>query len=334
MRIMKNIIIKDIDIYLPKRAVSNQDVQKMTEDGGLKISAKLLEMSMGSDIRYYANKDEQVSDMAVNAAKKILERNPDLKIDLLIFAAASGDLIEPATVNIVQSKLGITCAAFDLKNACNSVVNAIQVASALMMQNVYKNVLIVSGEKPSDSIRYHGLNKKNVKSHFASFSFGDAGVALLLGQTTDDKGIIFQRQLSLGKHWNLCQIPGGGSMFPADSSKLFFSGDTFGLKNIFGKIVPDFVQECLHEAQMSMDEIKLICTHQVSKSTYQSLAKGVKVSLDKIVQTFHLYGNTAASSVPIAFHHALKSKMAKAGDTVMLLGLAAGVNLSVQIIRL
>src|SRR3982074_44345 len=40
-------------------------------------------------------------------------------VDLLIFAAAGQDLVEPATANIVQEKLGTRCQAFDVKNACN-----------------------------------------------------------------------------------------------------------------------------------------------------------------------------------------------------------------------
>jgi 3-oxoacyl-[acyl-carrier-protein] synthase-3 len=52
------------------------------------------------------------------------------------------------------------------------------------------------------------------------------------------------------------------------------------------------------------------------------------------MQTFHLYGNTAATSVPIAYHQALLDGRLQKGNIVMLLGMAAGINISVQLMKI
>jgi acyl-CoA:acyl-CoA alkyltransferase len=330
---MKRVFIEHIESYLPDERICNEQVEQRIRAGGFDIQAGLLEKMIGSEIRYYARNDEQVSDMAVSAAQKLLHHYPDRKIDLLIFAAASGDLIEPATVNIVQQKLGLTCPGFDLKNACNSVTNAIEIASALLLNSSYDNILIVSGEKTSDSIKYTNIEKETIKDHFAAYSFGDAGVALLLTTTTEDKGLFYQRHQTFGEHWNLCRIEGGGSMFPNDASRLVFSGDTFGLKNVIYEVAPPFVKECIKEAGLTVNDIDLICTHQVSKDTYRMVAETLSYDVNKIMQTFHLYGNTAATSVPIAYQQALLDGRLEKGNIVMLLGMAAGINISVQLMK-
>ncbi len=330
---MKRVFIEHIESYMPEDRICNNHVEEKIRAGGFAIQEGLLEKMIGSEVRYYAHKHEQASDLAVAAAKKLLRKFPDRAIDLLIFAAASADLIEPATVNIVQQKLGLSCPGFDLKNACNSVTNAIEIASALLLNSSYKNILIVSGEKTSDSIKYDAIEKETIKDHFAAYSFGDAGVALLLTTTSEDKGFFFQQHQTFGEHWNLCRIEGGGSMHPKDASKLVFSGDTFGLKSVIYEIAPPFVKSCIEAAGLTVNDIDLICTHQVSRDTYRMVAETLSYDVNKIMQTFHLYGNTAATSVPIAYHQALLDGRAKKGSIVMLLGMAAGINISVQLMK-
>lgn len=325
--------ISQLEIYIPQNEVSNAQVEDRLRENGFNIPEGLLENTMGGDTRFYAEKHEQASDLAAKAGRKVLDKAEGVKIDLLIFASASSDLIEPATANIVQQKLGLQCAAFDMKNACNSVTNAIEVACSLISSGGYKNILIASGEKASDSIRFHDVNKDNFKSHFASYSFGDAGVALLLSPSPNGVGFFYHKHTSFGQHWRLSTIPGGGSLHPKDAEKLYFSGETFALKSVFDELCTPFVKKCLEEAEVSIEDIDLIVTHQVSKSTYEGVAENLGIDTNKIVKTFGKYGNTASSSLPIALHHALENNMAKSGDTILLLGMAAGVNISVQLMK-
>ncbi len=330
---MRRVFIEYISSFLPGERISNGCVEQKIKAGGFDIQEGLIEKIIGNKYRYYAENEEQVSDLCASAARKLLEKIPDRKIDLLIFAAASQDLIEPATANIVQHKLGLNCPAFDLKNACNSVTNAMEIASALILNGDYNNILVVCGEKISNSIRFHNIRKEDFKDHFAAYSLGDAGVALLLSSTTEDKGFFYHKQQSFGEYWELCRIQGGGSMFPGDASKHFFIGDTFGLKKVLLKLAPDFIINCIKEAGITVDDIDIICAHQVSKDTNKMLSEVLNCDIKKIVQTFHLYGNTAAATLPLALDYAYEKKMIKNGSIVMLVGMAAGINLSIQLMK-
>jgi 3-oxoacyl-[acyl-carrier-protein] synthase-3 len=319
---MKNVYLRQLEIYLPERKVGNDQIENRIRESGFPIPKGILKSKMGCEDRYIAHETEQVSDMAFCAAQKILEKFPKEEIDLLIFSAACSDLIEPATSNIVLSKLGLSCPAFDIKNACNSVVNAIEIACALIRSGSYQNILIVSGEKPSDGIQYAPADMESFRNLFASYSFGDGAAALLLSPTDDDKGFIYHKHQSYGEYWRLCTIQGGGSMYPHDASKLYFSGQTYELKEVFSELAPLFVLECLKEAGVQLSEINKICTHQVSVGSYGTIAEKLGVDQELIVQTFHLYGNTASVSVPLALYHGMKEGTIKKGDLVMLLGMA------------
>ncbi|MDA8693281.1 ketoacyl-ACP synthase III [Saprospiraceae bacterium] len=326
------VYIKSIASYIPENKLTNEEVTKRVNDYGFPLQAGLIEALIGPCERRYAATDEQTSDLAVAAAKKILKGNDPNEIDLLIFASACADLIEPATSNIVQHKLGLRCSTFDIKNTCNSVANAIDVGCAMIRAGLHKRVLIASGEKPSDSIKFEGLTKENIIRHLAPFSFGDAGVALILeADETGKKGFFFQKNISYGEYWNLCQVPGGGSMHPNDGSKLFFEGDTSKLKEMMETVGPPFIHKCMEDAGLTFDDIDFICSHQVSKHTARVVNKTIPIGLDKIMVTFPRFGNTASTSMPIAYEHAIREGKIKSGDTVLLLGLAAGLNISVQI---
>jgi len=324
--------ISEIDIYLPEKIICNNTIAKVINQNGSWISEDKIEPLFGIKERRYAAEGEQASDLATKAGLSIVEKVGRENIDFLIFASACSDLIEPATCNIVQNKLGLNCPAMDVKNACNSFVSGLQTASAMIGAGMYKNILIVTGEKLSDSIRTTFLNKEEFRKSAAALSFGDAGSAVLVSATEDEEGIIFQKFKTIGKHWELCTIKGGGSMYPHDVSKNYFSGQTWQLKDVFLKESKGLVEECFAEANCSPEEIDHLFTHQVSSETFKIVSSVTGIPLEKCSNVFKHYGNTAAASIPLSINERLKDKKLKRGDKILILGLAAGVSISFQIL--
>ena len=128
---MRSTITK-IANYLPSTVVTSTQIEEIVRNQGINIPRNILEQKFGISERRYADSNTQASDLAVGAAKKILQNIDKTTVDCLIFAAGSSDLIEPATANIVQAKLKLFCPTFDVKNACNSFVNALQLADSLI----------------------------------------------------------------------------------------------------------------------------------------------------------------------------------------------------------
>ncbi len=105
----------------------------------------------------------------------------------MIFASASQDLIEPATSRIVAAKLGLTAPAMDIKNACNSVINAVQVAEALIASRQYRRVLIAIEEQPSHAVHWQVRDQEQFIRSFPGYTMSDGGPAVIL-EATDDAG--------------------------------------------------------------------------------------------------------------------------------------------------
>lgn len=84
--------------------------------------------------------EEQPSDLAVHAARSLLDESDTLlrEVDLLLFAGILADMEEPATAHVVAAKLGLDCPVFDLKNACNGVLNALEVADSFIRTGQYR----------------------------------------------------------------------------------------------------------------------------------------------------------------------------------------------------
>ena len=324
--------ITHIGSYAPEKKVSNQYLEDLINSKINLMRPGLIYEKFGLKERRFARADEQASDLAVAAALKILTPDNLETIDCLIFAAGSSDMIEPATASIVQGKLNLNCPAFDVKNACNSFVCGLQTANALIVSNTYKKILVVTGEKLSAIIKLEYEDHIEFLKRFASLSMGDAGAAAIVEASTDESGMKAQRFQTNGKYWDLCTVPGGGSMHPHDGSKVYFEGRTAEMRNIFLEKKGNLILETLHDANWTKDEIDFVFMHHVSASTFQDVADDLNIALPKIYSVFENFGNMASASIPFAMSDALDKGLLKKGDKVMLLGLASGISISVQLL--
>lgn len=324
--------ISEIEVFLPPRKVSSAEIEALVNRNGNFVPVGSVERMFGVKERRFADAEMQVSDLAANAARKIVDKYGKDSIDCLVFASACSDLIEPATANIVQDKLGLNCPAFDVKNACNSFVTALQIAQALIVSGTYKRILIATGEKLSNSIRLEINCDEDLKNRLAALSFGDAGSAVLVEAGMNGRGFVFQRFKTSGKHWPLCTIQGGGSMFPFDMNKNYFIGKTSELSEVMFEEGAEFVATCFKDAEWKMQDVDHIFTHQVSERTFEQVANFFHIPLEKFHNIVGEFGNTASASIPLALHRAYADGKLKKGDKLAIIGLAAGISISVQLL--
>lgn len=325
--------ITAVSSYIPSHKVSSQEVEERINQQQRLIASGSLEKLFGVKNRHYAGSGEQCSDLAASAAKKILATVDPASIDCLIYASACGDLIEPATANIVQHKLGMRCPAFDVKNACNSFMNGIQVATSFIQSGVYRKVLVVAGEILHHSIQFNNPSRESLLKRLASFSLGDAGAAMLLEPSADDSGIEFLQFQTMGQFWELCTVPGGGSMHPHDTDKNYFEGRTSELQEVFKRARGPMFDACFQQEGWTKADIDHVFLHQVSLQSTEAIAADLGFPLHKVYQSIPQYGNTGAASIPLCMSLAVEEGRIRKGDKVVTVGLAAGISLSILLFR-
>ena len=74
-----------------------------------------------------------------------------------------------------------------------------------------------------------------------------------------------------------------------------------------------------------MDDIDIFLPHQANLRINESFRERMKIPEEKMYNNIQRYGNTTAATIPIAFDEILEKQIMKAGDTIMFLGLGAGL---------
>src|SRR5690606_16501111 len=241
--------VAGIGVHLPERVrtTAETEARLRAENPRLKLATGLIARMTGVERVHVAPDDWNASDLAAAAAREALAESPG-DIDLVLFSAASQDLVEPATSHIVAAKLGLTAPVMDVKNACNSVLNAMEVGDALIRTGAYRRDLTASGEKPSAAVRRRLDDRSQFIPSVPGYVMGDAGAAVVLEAGDDaDGGIRASRFVAVSTHWAVGTLPGGGTMRPHDVDATYFDMDGAGLQAAFLELGPEPVHAMLDE---------------------------------------------------------------------------------------
>jgi 3-oxoacyl-(acyl-carrier-protein) synthase III len=325
--------IAAVGSYLPEHVMTSEAVMERVKEASSgeisKLNARLLEMATGIKERRYLSDDMDASDLAVRAIQCLVyQSNLDLStVDALVFASASHDVSEPATAHIVQHKLGLSVPVFDVKNACNSFLNGIQVGEALVQSGQYRRVIVCVGESPSRFIRWHLKNKDELREYMAGYTFGDAGAAVLLEPSENDCGIFYRKFQSHSHLWDIGGVFAGGSHYTRDLDYAYFRGNSERLREAFELISAQLLDIGLAETKLDYGDFKRIMIHQVTMSLLDVYLQRTCIPREKVEVTLPKLGNMAAASMGVGFALAVERGEIQRGDKVLFTGLAGGISL-------
>ncbi len=306
--------------YLPKRVLSNQDLEKMVETSDEWIISRT-----GMKERRLAAADEFTSTMGYEAARTALKDSGKKaeEIDLILVATLTPDHVFPSTACLIQERLGaVNAAAMDMQAACTGYIYALSVAKAYIESAIYRNILVVAAEKLSSIVNYEDRN--------TCVLFGDGASACVV--SSGRKGFVIEN-VSLGSDGQQSQLlilPAGGSKRPA-SVETVQGGEHFLRmegREVFKHAVRRMegaVKECLNASGLDEQDINWMVPHQANIRIIEALAKRFKVPKEHVYLTIHKYGNTAASSVGIALDELVKEKNVKLGERIVLFAFGSGL---------
>ncbi|QNE47671.1 ketoacyl-ACP synthase III [Glaciihabitans sp. INWT7] len=327
--------VAGLGVYLPEitRSTAQTEADLRRHNPKLKLATGMIGRITGVKSVHLRPPGWQTSDLAVAAARKALADAPG-PIDLLLFASASQDLIEPATSHIVASKLGLDCPVMDIKNACNSVLNAMQVADALITSGQYERVLIASGEQPSHAVRWRLDSKDQFLRSFPGYTMSDGGAAVILERSGDLSGILGSTFVAVSSHWQIGTLGTGGSMDPHADNGSHFDMDGPALQQAFLDLGPDAVLATLQKLDLHWGDFDLVAIHQVALPYLPPIFERLGVADDKTIITIEDHGNLASVTLPLQLLLARDAGRIGEGSLVALIGLAGGISLGVMVLRL
>jgi len=306
---------RSIGAYVPKKVLTNEDLEKMVD-----TSDEWITKRTGIKERRIAAKDESTSDMAVKASEVAIKRaNLEPKdIDLVVCATVTPDYFNmPSTACIISDKLGIkNVQAFDISAACSGFVYALSVAKAFVESGMKKNVLVIGAEKFSSIVDWSDRN--------TCVLFGDgAGAAVISATDKKEEGFIDIHASADGSYWDFLITPAPGSVNPASHEVIeqglqyvkMKGNETFKLAV---KTLTKDVKEILEKNNLQGKDIPHFVPHQANYRIINAVGNALGMSEEQVVLTVHKYGNTSAASIPMAINDIYESGRLKKGELMLL----------------
>jgi 3-oxoacyl-[acyl-carrier-protein] synthase-3 len=313
---------------VPRKVLTNFDLEKFVDTSDEWITSRT-----GISERHVVSAEESTATMAIDAARKALERAgvSPWQVDLVICCTATPDFLFPATACLVQNEIGAENAgAFDLEAACAGFIYGLSVGSQFIKAGSYKTVLVVSSEALSRFLDWQDRS--------TCVLFGDGAGAVVLQPSDNPSGLI---SFVLGSHGvgaDLIKLPGGGAAKPA-TDKTIAMRDHFIKMNgqevyrFAVRILGDSAIEALDKANLGYNDISLFIPHQANTRIIDSVAKRLELDTEKVYMNIARYGNTSAASIPIALCEAVEEGRIKPGDNLLFVAFGAGLTSGAAVVK-
>ena len=304
--------------YVPERILTNNDLAKIVDTNDEWITTRT-----GIRERRIASDDEATSDLAFKAAEKaIMDAGIDKnEIELIIVATMTQDHLTPSTAALVQDKLGIKAAAFDVSAACTGFIYGFTAGYSFIKAGIYKKVLVIGAETMSRVTDWEDRG--------TCILFGDGAGAVVLGEV-ETGGFLASHLAADGSGACELIVPAGGSRKAAtaetiENREVYLKMNGREIFKFAVKAFPESVENVLTQQNLTADDIDIFIPHQANVRIIEAIAKRFKQPLDKFFVNLHKYGNTSGASIPIALDEASKEGRFKRGDKIVATGFGGGL---------
>jgi 3-oxoacyl-[acyl-carrier-protein] synthase III len=318
-------VIRGIGSYLPERAVSNADMEKLVD-----TTDEWIVQRTGIENRHIAAEGEFTSHLAIKAAERALASagmSAD-QIDLIVLATATPDHTFPSVATQVQSALGITRGvAFDVSAVCSGFVFAVTVAEKFIASGSHRCALVIGAETFSRILDWNDRT--------TCVLFGDGAGAIVLeaeqsAGTMADRGVLTSHLRSDGRHKSKLYVDGGPSTTGTAGHLKMEGREVF--KHAVGMIT-DVVLDAFKATGFDASDIDWFVPHQANKRIIDASAEKLGIAPEKVVMTVQRHGNTSAASIPLALDVGVKTGRIKPGDLVMLEAMGGGFTWGAVLLR-
>lgn len=290
--------------YVPERILTNFDLEKMMD-----TSDEWIRTRTGIEQRRIADENTNTSDMALAAAKDAIEHAglSATDIDMIMVATVTPDQPFPSMACMLQDRLGAGhIPAMDISAACSGFIYGSVTAKQFIDSGVYKNVLVVGVEKLSKIT--------NWADRTTAVLFGDAAAAAVFGPVSEGRGIL---SFELGADGS-----GGKSLYQEDHFIRMNGREVF---KFAVRQMGESAVRVVEKAGLKKEDIDYLIPHQANIRIMEASRERLGISDEKMIKTIQKYGNTSASSIPLALADSLEEGKIKDDDLIVMVGFGGGL---------
>jgi 3-oxoacyl-[acyl-carrier-protein] synthase-3 len=239
------------------------------------------------------------------------------RLDLIIVATITPDLIFPTTATMVQARLGARhIGAFDLSAACSGFLNGLAIADGMIAAGRCKAALVIGAERMTSLLDW--------TERATCVLFGDGAAAAVMVPSSTP-GILSANMHSDGSAPDLLRAPSKSTPYlHMDGSAVF----KFAVRSLV-----DGGVEALNSNDLTADNLDWVIPHQANLRIIEVSAKKLNIPMEKVIVTVDRHANTSAASIPLALHEAVLGGKLRQGDKVLLLSVGGGFTWASCLIR-
>jgi 3-oxoacyl-[acyl-carrier-protein] synthase-3 len=313
---MESIRILGTGFYVPPKVLTNFDLQKM----GLDTTDEWIVQRTGVSERRIADPDVTTSDLAYEASLKALDMAgmTSKDLDLIIVATITPDTGCPSAANWLQAKLDAPQAVtFDVTAACSGFIFALNVAEQYLKNRTWKHILVVASEVMTRTLDW--------TDRTTCILWGDGAGAAVLSLGEEGHEILSTHIHTDGKNGQDLLMPGGGSKTTPIShesvDKKLHTLNMIEANASFRVAVRHFIESIKEAARFNnveVEDINWFIPHQANMRMFLSIAKTLKIPMEKWYLTLHKYGNISSASCAISLAEAVEVGSIMNGDLICL----------------
>ncbi|MEY8356219.1 beta-ketoacyl-ACP synthase III [Lachnospiraceae bacterium 54-53] len=301
---------------VPEQVVTNDDLARFVD-----TSDEWIRSRTGIRERRIASAESGTSDLAAEAAREAL-KNAGVsaeELDIIVLATSSADCCFPSGACQVQAAIGAHQAvAFDISGACSGFIYALHTVHSFFQAGIYKTGLVIGADTLSKLIDWSDRS--------TCVLFGDgAGAAVV---RAEDNGVLYMTMGSDGTRGSVLECGGRttGNFLTGEKPELgYMTMDGQEVFKFAVKTVPEAIKKVLSESGTDIDEIKYFILHQANYRIFESIAKRLKIPMEKFPVNLDRFGNTSGATIPILLDEMNREGKLQRGDKIVLAGFGAGL---------
>ena len=349
---MLDIGIAGIGYYVPEKRLTNQEVVERYLDDFTKNlnqeDAEFLQYSFKRKLdfleiesRSYCEDIQKENSivMSVHAAKDALKHanlEPE-EIELVLFTGVCNPFREPSYAIILADQLKIRRGNyFDIGDACNGFLKALELASLYIKGGKAKNVLVVTCEstlemldRMRENLHVNSVEEADYKMNLLFAGTGAA--AFVLTQDQGKRSVVAYSEQRDSSAWDISFYVSPKILMPSKKmNDLDFTtwGDGRKIAAMVIEEMPEFVLHFMEENHI--ESVKYIFCHQLGRNITYAILNKIHADIDKMfpINTFKTCGNMGSANIPVSLALAEERGMLEKGDSILLLGSSCGLTYS------
>ena len=268
--------------------------------------------------RFTSSNSEDIINLSVKSAKKILNKDLKKKISFLLFVTQTSPFKFPSASCIIQNKLGLPNDIFavDINMGCSGYIYALKLANSLeKLNNKKKYGLIICSDTYTKYIQKGNNSCRPI--------FSDASTVTLLKISNQNQFKSFDFGVDGSGYKSL--------LLKEKSNNMFMDGAKVAIFTI--KQIPVFLKNFMKNNNLKIKNINYFAIHQASKYVCDKIKEKLDIDENKFLKNYDKYGNTVSSTIPLLLKDCLDKKKFKKNDTIIACGFGVGLSWGVVQIK-